>query len=129
MNFVHAGSVRVAEPDADGQTMLNIIVGQQRALPTIQRIVEAEADPMTIDANGITSVHLALRLERKDIAWLLLTLWKTQRGFGDAAGMAGSNSVDCRSFLQAFAVLPRSPQSILKDQSYSLTPSSTLIMR
>lgn len=81
MNFVQAGSLRVAEPDADGQTILNIIVGQQRALPTIRRIVEAGADPMTIDASGTTSVHLALRLERKDIAWLLLTLWKTKRGF------------------------------------------------
>jgi hypothetical protein len=94
MNIVQAGSLRVAEPDADGQTILNIFVAQQRALPTIRRIVEAGADPMTIDANGTTSVHLALRLERKDIAWLLLTLWKMKRGFSDAAGAAGSNSAD-----------------------------------
>lgn len=57
------------------------IVGQQRALPTIRRIVEAGADPMTIDGSGITSVHLAPRLEQKDIARLLLTLWETRRGF------------------------------------------------
>jgi len=94
MNFVQAGSVRVAEPDADGQTILNIIVGQQRALPTIRRMVEAGADPMMIDASGMTSVHLALQLERKDIAWLLLTLWKTKRGFGGGAGAAKSNSAN-----------------------------------
>jgi hypothetical protein len=79
MGFVQSGSLRVNVPDADGQTILNLIVGQQRALPTIRKIVEAGADPMTIDGDGITSVHLALRLERKDIAWLLLTLWKTKR--------------------------------------------------
>ena len=81
MNLAQDGSFSPAMPDADGQTILNIIVGQQRALPTIRRMVEAGADPMTIDGSGVTSVHLALRLERKDIAWLLLTLWKTKRGF------------------------------------------------
>jgi hypothetical protein len=58
-------------------------------------MVEAGADPMMIDGSGITSVHLALRLERKDIAWLLLTLWKTKRGFNDGSCPVGSNSVHC----------------------------------
>jgi hypothetical protein len=88
MNMVEAGSLRVDKPDADGQTILNIMDQQRRALPTIRRIVEARADPIMIDANGTTSVHLALDIERKDIAWLLLTLWKTKRDFGDRAGTA-----------------------------------------
>jgi hypothetical protein len=51
-------------------------------------IVEAGANPMLPDASGTTAVHLALRLERKDIAWMLLTLWKTKQGFGTGADCA-----------------------------------------
>ena len=43
---------------------------------------------MLLDASGTTAVHLALRLERKDIAWMLLTLWKTKLGFGTGADCA-----------------------------------------
>jgi hypothetical protein len=51
-------------------------------------IVEAGADPILLDASGATAVHLALRMERRDIAWMLLTLWKTKRGFGIGTGSA-----------------------------------------
>jgi hypothetical protein len=43
---------------------------------------------MTLNGSGTTSVHLALRLERKDIAWMLLTPWKTKKGFGEGAKSA-----------------------------------------
>jgi ankyrin repeat protein len=85
MNFIKDSSVPLSQPDKDGQTLLNVIISQQRAPETIRMIFEAGADPMLLDASGTTSVHLALRLERKDIAWMLLTLWKHKRGFGDGA--------------------------------------------
>ena len=58
-------------------------------MPTIRMIVEEGANLMLLDESGTTAVHLALRLERKDIAWTLLTLWKTKQGFG-----TGANSVE-----------------------------------
>jgi hypothetical protein len=88
MNFVASAPMIASQPDKDGQTLLNAVINQKRALPTIRRIVEAGADPMMLDGSGTTSVHLALRLERKDIAWMLLTLWKTKRGFGEGAKSA-----------------------------------------
>jgi len=88
MNFIKASSFPIDQPDGDGQTLLNVIISQQRAPATIRMIVEAGANPMLLDASGTTAVHLALRLERKDIAWMLLTLWKTKRGFGTGANSA-----------------------------------------
>jgi hypothetical protein len=77
-----------SRPNKDGQTLLNAVITEKRALPPIRRIVEAGANPMTLDGNGTTSAHLTLRLEKKDIAWMLLTLWKTKRGFGKRAKSA-----------------------------------------
>jgi len=88
MNFIKASAVPVDQPDKDGQTLLNTIISQQRAPATIRMIVEAGANPMLLDASGSTAVHLALRLERRDIAWMLLTLWKTKRGFDTGADPA-----------------------------------------
>jgi ankyrin repeat protein len=88
LNFVQQGQVPVNRADADGNFLLHSIVAQQRAVPTVRKILEAGADPAQIDASGTTSVHLALRLERKDIAWALLTWWKTKRGFADGTGAA-----------------------------------------
>jgi ankyrin repeat protein len=85
MNFIKSSAFPVDRPDKDGQTLLNVIISQQRAPATIRMIVEAGANPMLLDASGTTAVHLALRLERKEIAWMLLTLWKTKRGFGTGA--------------------------------------------
>jgi len=87
-NFVKTSAVPADRPDNDGQTLLNAVISQQRAPATIRMIVEAGANPMLLDASGTTAVHLALRLERKDIAWMLLTLWKTKQGFGRGADCA-----------------------------------------
>jgi ankyrin repeat protein len=88
LNFVEQGQVPVDRPDADGNLLLHGVVAQQRAVPTVRKILEAGADPTQVDASGFTSVHLALRLERKDIAWALLTWWKTRKGFADGTGAA-----------------------------------------
>jgi ankyrin repeat protein len=87
-NFIKASAFPVDRPDSDGQTILNAVISQQRAPATIRMIVEAGADPILLDASGATAVHLALRMERRDIAWMLLTLWKTKRGFGTGTGSA-----------------------------------------
>jgi hypothetical protein len=74
----------VSRPDKDGQTLLNAVITQKRALPTIRRIVEVGANPMTLDGSSTTNGHLALRLERKDIAsWMFLTLWKLREDLGN----------------------------------------------
>jgi hypothetical protein len=87
-NFIKDSSVPLDRPDRDGQTILNAVISQGRAPATIRMIVEAGANPMLLDASGTTAVHLALGIERKDIAWMLLTLWKKNRGFGTEAGSA-----------------------------------------
>jgi len=68
LNAVESGSVPIDSPDADGRTLLNAAVSQGLAVPTIQRILDAGVDPSQIDTSGMTSVHLALSRERKDIA-------------------------------------------------------------
>jgi ankyrin repeat protein len=88
LNVVEQGAVPIDRPDADGNFLLHGVVAQQRAVPTVRRILEAGADPAQIDESGITSVHIALNLERKDIAWVLLKTWKMRRGFADGTGAA-----------------------------------------
>jgi hypothetical protein len=84
----------VSRPDKDGQTLLNAVITQKRALPTIRRIVEVGANPMTLDGSSTTSGHLALRLDRKDIAWMFLTLWKLREDLGNVRSLQDSkNSV------------------------------------
>jgi hypothetical protein len=62
------------------------VVAQGRAAPTIQRILDAGADPAQIDASGATVVHLALNKNRKDLAWVLLKTWKMRKGFAYGTG-------------------------------------------
>jgi hypothetical protein len=50
-----------SRPDKDGQTLLNAVITEKRTLPPIRRIVEAGANPMTLDGSGTTSAHLTLR--------------------------------------------------------------------
>jgi ankyrin repeat protein len=57
-------------------------------VPTIQKILDAGADPAQIDASGATAVHLALNKNRKDLAWVLLKTWKMRKGFTDGTGAA-----------------------------------------
>jgi hypothetical protein len=87
-NFIKVSAFPLGRPDRDGQTILNAVISQRRAPATIRMIVEAGANPMHLDASGTSAVHLALRMERKDIAWILLTLWKTNRGLGTGADSA-----------------------------------------
>jgi ankyrin repeat protein len=68
--------------------LLHGVVAQGRAAPTIQRILDAGADPAQIDASGATAVHLALNKDRKDLAWVLLKTWKMRKGFADGTGAA-----------------------------------------
>jgi hypothetical protein len=82
LGYVTTGSVPVDRPDAEGKFLLHSLVRQRfRGVHIIRSILEAGADPAQLDTNDTTAIHLALSLERKDVAWALLTWWKTKKGF------------------------------------------------